>query len=64
MPVLFVCLFVHLIVGVCLFKLWAVRIWSWTLDEAKRGMVVGGGSSCWAGVPWVAAPGGGSRERK
>ena len=28
-------------------------------------MVVGvGGSSCWAGAPWVAAPGGGSRERK
>ena len=23
-----------------------------------------GGSSCWAGAPWVAAPGGGSRERK
>ena len=60
------CLFVHLIVGVCLFKLRAVRIWSWTLGKAKGGMVVGvgGGSSCWAGAPWVATPGGGSRERK
>ena len=58
------CLFVHLIVGVCLFKLRAVRIWSWTLGEAKGGMVVGGGSSCWAGAPWVAAPEGGSIERK
>ena len=37
------CSFVHLIVGVCLFKLQAVRIWSWTLGEAKGGMVVGGG---------------------
>ena len=37
------CSFVHLFVGVCLFKLQAVRIWSWTLGEAKGGMVVGGG---------------------
>ena len=37
------CLFVHLIVGVCLFKLRAVRIWSWTLGKAKGGMVGGGG---------------------
>ena len=39
------CSFVHLIVGVCLFKLQAIRIWSWTLAEAKGGMVVG-----WGGV--------------
>ena len=37
------CLFVHLIVGVCLFKLRAVRIWSWTLGKSKGGMVVGVG---------------------
>ena len=37
------CLFVHLIVGVCLFKLRAVRIQSWTLGKAKGGMVVGVG---------------------
>ena len=37
------CSFVHLIVGVCLFKLQAVRIWYWTLGEAKGGMVVAGG---------------------
>ena len=58
------CLFVHLIVGVCLFKLQAVRIWSWTLGKAKGGMVVGVGGGHHAGQEHPGLPLQGEGQKK